>query len=250
MQRVEGKAVIITGGASGVGRDAALLLAAEGARIVIADLDDSAGEALARELGKPAFFVLHDVASESSWASLMRSVHARFGTLHALVNSAAIFKTESIEQTSLELWQKVMEVNAAGCFLGCKYAIEAMKEHGGVVVNMSSTAALAGFAGMAAYTASKGAVTALTRNVAVHCRDQGYRIRCNSVHPAGINTPMTAAIWATLEAGAVSFETNPRSTVCEPREISNLILFLVSDESRFITGTELRVDNALMVALG
>jgi 3(or 17)beta-hydroxysteroid dehydrogenase len=250
MKRVEGKAIIITGGASGVGRDAALLLAAEGARIVIADLDESASEALARELGEAALFVRHDVASESSWASLMRSVQARFGTLHALVNSAAIFRTESIEQTSLELWHKVMEVNAAGCFLGCKYAIEAMKEQGGVIVNMSSTAALAGFAGMAAYTASKGAVTALTRNVAVHCRDQGYRIRCNSVHPAGINTPMTAAIWATLEAGTVSFETNPRATVCQPREISNLILFLVSDESRFITGTELRVDNALLIALG
>lgn len=250
MKRVEGKAVIITGGASGVGRDAALLLAAEGARIVIADVDESAGEALARELGEAALFVRHDVASESSWASVMRSVQARFGTLHALVNSAAIFRTESIEQTSLELLHKVMAVNAAGCFLGCKYAIEAMKEQGGVIVNMSSTAALAGFAGMAAYTASKGAVTALTRNVAVHCRNQGYRIRCNSVHPAGINTPMTAAIWATLEASAVSFESNPRSTVCEPREISNLILFLVSDESRFITGTELRVDNGLMIALG
>jgi 3(or 17)beta-hydroxysteroid dehydrogenase len=250
MKRVEGKVVLITGGASGVGRDAALLLAGEGARVVIADLDESAGEALARELGEAALFVRHDVASESSWASVMSLAQARFGALHALVNSAAIFRAESIERTSLELWYKVMAVNAAGCFLGCKYAIEAMKEQGGVIVNMSSTAALAGFAGMAAYTTSKGAVTALTRNVAVHCRNQGYRIRCNSVHPAGINTPMTAAIWATLEAGAVSFETNPRSTVCEPREVSNLILFLVSDESRFITGTELRVDNALLIALG
>jgi 3(or 17)beta-hydroxysteroid dehydrogenase len=130
MKRVEGKAIIITGGASGVGRDAALLLAAEGARIVIADLDESAGEALARELSEAALFVRHDVASESSWASLMRSVQARFGTLHALVNSAAIFRTESIEQTSLELWHKVKAVNAAGCFLCCKYAIEAMNQQG------------------------------------------------------------------------------------------------------------------------
>jgi 3(or 17)beta-hydroxysteroid dehydrogenase len=247
MTRVAGKTVIITGAASGVGRDAAAVLVSEGARVVIADLNESAGRTLARELGEAALFVCHDVASEPSWESLMQVAATRFGMVHALVNNAGIYVTESVEHTSLELWRKVFAVNADGCFLGCRYAIEAMKPHGGSIVNVSSTAALAGFAGMAAYTASKGAVTALTRNVAVHCRDQGYRIRCNSIHPAGINTPMTAAIWAGMD---VSFETNPRATVCEPREISNLILFLVSDESRFITGAELRIDNALLIAVG
>ena len=250
MTRVAGKVVVLTGGASGVGRDATALLVSEGARVVIADLNESAGRALARELGEAALFVRHDVASESSWQSLMEAAAARFGVVHALVNNAGIYMTESIEQTSLDLWRKVFAVNADGCFLGCKYAIEAMKSHGGSIVNVSSTAALAGFAGMAAYTASKGAVTAFTRNVAVHCRDQGYRIRCNSIHPAGINTPMTAAIWAGMDQKDVSFATNPRSTVCEPREISNLILFLISDESRFITGAELRIDNALLIAAG
>ena len=248
MTRLKNKVVIVTGGASGVGRDAALLLASEGARVAIADVDESGGRSAAAELGGSGLFVRHDISSETSWEELIQTVTAHFGALHGLVNNAAIFTTESIEQTSLALWRKVLAINADGCFLGCKAAIGAMKQHGGSIVNMSSTAALAGFAGMAAYTASKGAVTALTRNVAVHCRDQGYRIRCNSVHPGGINTPMTAAIWASMDAGAVSFESNPRSTTCEPREISNLILFLLSDESRFITGTEMRIDNALLIA--
>lgn len=246
--RLKDKVAIITGGASGVGRDAALLLASEGARVAIADVDESGGRSVAAELGESGFFVRHDISSEASWEALMQTVTARFGALDGLVNNAAILTTESIEETSLVLWRKVLAVNADGCFLGCKAAIAAMKQRGGSIVNMSSTAALAGFAGMAAYTASKGAVTALTRNVAVHCRNEGYRIRCNSIHPGGINTPMMAAIWGRMDPGTVSFESNPRSTTCEPREISHLILFLLSDESRFITGTEMRIDNALLIA--
>ncbi|MCY1293602.1 3-beta-hydroxysteroid dehydrogenase [compost metagenome] len=165
-----------------------------------------------------------------------------------LVNNAAILVLASIEDTSLELWQKVQRINSDGYFLGCKYAIAAMKDSGGgSIINMSSVAALGGLPLFCAYSASKGAVTALTRSIAMHCKQQGYRIRCNSVHPDGINTPMTQALAGGQPIPQEELDKNPMNRMCAPRDIANMVLFLASDESRFVSGSELRIDNAQMI---
>ncbi|CAG9176817.1 glucose 1-dehydrogenase [Cupriavidus pinatubonensis] len=248
--RVKGKVALVTGAASGVGRADALLLAAEGARVVLSDVNEEAGQALAREIGDAALFVRHDIASEEDWRSVMAAALDRFGRLDVLVNNAAICPLGSIEETSLECWRQVMRVNADGYFLGCRYGVAAMKgnEAGGAIVMMSSVAALGGLPMMCAYTGSKGAVTALTRSVAVHCKEQGHRIRCNSIHPDGIWTPMTQALVPDLDPVALGIGTDPMARMCNPEDVANLVLFLASDASRFINGAELRIDNAQLIS--
>lgn len=252
MARVQNKVVFVTGGASGVGRACASSLVREGAHVVIADLDVQRGQAVADELGADhALFVRMDISSEQAWSSAMAGALERFGHIDALVNSAAILPMESIEDTTLAQWQRTLRVNADGAFLGCKQAIAAMKNSGGgSIVNIASTAALVGHQGMCAYAASKGAVTALTRHVAAHCRAKGYRIRCNSIHPAGVRTPMTEAIFAGVDPSLLDFDKNPASGVCDPSDVANMVLYLVSDESRFVNGAELRLDNALLISVG
>ncbi|MDO8431628.1 MAG: SDR family NAD(P)-dependent oxidoreductase [Candidatus Binatus sp.] len=184
MDRVAGKVVIVTGAASGVGREDARLLAREGARVVLTDINEQGGREVTGEIGESAIFVHHDISSEDDWKLAMKATIDRFGRLDALVNNAAILMMGSIEDTSLEDWRKVHRINADGYFLGCKYAIAAMKQSGGgSIVNMSSVAALTGIPMVCAYSGAKGSVAALTRSVAVHCRLNGYRIRCNSIHP-------------------------------------------------------------------
>lgn len=249
MKRVEGKVCIVTGAASGVGREDALLLASEGAKVVLTDLNEEAGRQVAAEIGEQALFVRQDIASETDWQIVIKLTLERFGRLDVLVNNAAILAMASIEDTNLELWQKVQRINSDGYFLGCKYAIAAMKDSGGgSIVNMSSVAALGGMPAFCAYSASKGAVAALTRSVALHCKEQGYRIRCNSVHPDGINTPMTQALAGGQAIPQDVLDQNPKNRMCAPRDIANLVLFLASDESRFINGSELRIDNAQTVS--
>lgn len=246
--RMQDKVVLITGAASGVGQAAAQALVEQGARVVVADIDEHNGRETAQRLGEAALFVRLNIADEYDWEQAMVVTYAHFGRLDAVVNNAGIFPMEDIEQTSLQGWRRTLSINADGTFLGCKYAIQALREKGGAIVNLASTAAVAGHPGMCAYSASKGAVAALTRNVAAHCRNQGYRIRCNTIIPGGIRTPMTAAIWSGNDD--LSFADNPKSPFCEPQDVANLIVFLVSDESRYINGTEMRVDNAFLVALG
>jgi 3(or 17)beta-hydroxysteroid dehydrogenase len=250
MKRVQDKVVLITGAASGVGKADALLLAAEGARVVLADIDHVAGEALAAEIGPSALFVELDVAEEQHWQRVIEQTLATFGRLDVLVNNAAICPLGTVEEASLAQWRSVMRVNADGYFLGCKHGIEAMKRNasGGSIIMMSSIAALGGLPPMCAYSASKGAVTALTRSVAVHCKNSGYRIRCNSIHPDGIWTPMTQALVPGLDPAALGIGDDPMARMCMPEDVANLVLFLASDESRFINGEELRIDNAQLIS--
>ncbi|BAU72875.1 glucose 1-dehydrogenase [Metapseudomonas furukawaii] len=249
MKRVEGKVCIVTGAASGAGREDALLLAGEGARVVLTDLNEEAGRQVAAEIGANAIFIRQDISSEADWQNVIKVTLETFGRLDVLVNNAGILALASIEDTSLELWQKVQRVNSDGYFLGCKYAIAAMKDSGGgSIVNMSSVAALGGMPAFCAYSASKGAVAALTRAVALHCKQQGYRIRCNSVHPDGINTPMTQPLTGLQGVPQEVLDQDPKNRMCAPRDIANLVLFLASDESRFINGSELRIDNAQTVS--
>src|SRR5216683_1645253 len=183
MDRVKGKVVIVTGGASGVGKEDALLLAREGARVVITDVNEEAGRAVAKDIGDSAIFVHHDISSEDDWKAAMSATQQRFVRFDALVNNAGILVLGSIEDATLEQWQKVHRVNADGYFLGCKYGVAAMKSSGGgSIVNMSSIAAerLPCAVSSSGYKCS---VAALTHSVAVHCQSCGYRIRCTSIHP-------------------------------------------------------------------
>lgn len=249
MQRVEGKVCIVTGAASGIGREDALLLASQGARVVLTDLNDEAGRQVAADIGKNALFIHHDIANESDWQRVIKTTVEHFGRLDVLVNNAAILALGSIEDTPLELWQKVLKINGEGYFLGCKYAIAAMKETGGgSIVNMSSVAALGAMPMFCAYSASKGAVAAMTRSIALHCKQQGYRIRCNSVHPDGVNTPMTQALTGGQAIAQDVLDQDPMNRMCAPRDIANVVLFLASDESRFVNGAEIRVDNAQLIS--
>lgn len=246
--RLQGKVALITGAASGVGREDALLFAAEGARVVISDVSVESGQALADEIGEAALFVAHDIASESSWRQVIDKTLSRFGQLDVLVNNAAICPRASIESCTLAEWQRVMRINADGYFLGCQAGVATMKARGGSIVNMSSVAALGGMDTFAAYGASKGAVAALTRSVAVHCRKQRYRIRCNSVHPDGILTPLTAEYYpAGVDMSRFTIDHDPLARMCLPRDVANMVLFLASDESRAISGSEMRVDSAQLV---
>jgi 3(or 17)beta-hydroxysteroid dehydrogenase len=247
MGRVQGKVALVTGGASGVGREDALLLAREGARVVLTDVNQEAGEALANEIGEQALFLRHDVASEDDWRSVLGTVQRRFGRLDVLVNNAAILMPGSIEDATLEQWRNVMRVNTDSCFLGCHFGVAAMKHDGGSIINMASVSSWLPINTYVAYSASKAAVASLTRTVALHCRKSGYPVRVNSIHPDGIYTPMMQASAPGVDPKYLLFhpETNRGGRACMPEHVADVVLFLASDESRFVSGAEIRVDNAI-----
>ena len=253
MGRVKSKVAIVTGAASGVGKADALLLAREGAKVVLTDLNEEAGREVAKQIGEDALFVKHDIASETGWQEVIKAAQDRFGGLDVLVNNAAILAYGNIENTSLELWQKIQRVNSDGYFLGCHYGFAAMKQRGGgSIINMSSMAGIGGVSSFCAYSASKGAVAALTRSIAAHARMNHLKIRCNSIHPDGIKTPMVMGLHATMKPGQQSAvrEKDAKQIMArfaEPEDIANLVLFLASDESRFIQGAELRIDNGYLM---
>lgn len=249
MGRVEGKVCIVTGAASGMGRADAIRLAKEGAKVVITDLNERDGQAVADEIGASAVFVRHDVSSEDDWQRVIATAVDTFGRLDVLVNNAGMMVLGSVVDCSLEDYQKVMRVNSDGVFLGCKYAIPAMEAcgNGGSIINMSSVAALHGMSFVAAYSASKGAVASLTKSVALYCRERRNGIRCNSIHPDGVKTPMVYKVATGQETASreeiesLSTEANP---MCEPEDIAALVLYLASDESSFVNAAEMLIDNA------
>lgn len=246
--RVRDKIALVTGGAKGIGRASVRLLAREGARVVIADIDVAAGKALAAEIGDAALFIPHDASSEAGWQQLMGEVRERFGRLDILVNNAGILIPGTIEETTLEDWHRLMRVNADSVFLGCREAIGLMKTGGGSIINLSSIAALAGRDDYLAYSASKGAVAALTRSVAAFCRRRKYRIRCNSLHPDGVLTDMTSGGFpAGLDPERLTIDSDPMNRMCRPEDVAASVLFLASDEARAVNGVELRVDSGQMV---
>jgi len=248
--RVEGKVAIVTGAASGIGAASARRLVAEGARVLLSDVNGKGLAKLAAELGERAEARVHDVADEAGWRELVAHVLAREGRLDVLVNNAGIVVRANVEETTLEQWRRIQSVNAEGVFLGCKHALPAMRgSGGGSIINVSSLAALRGTPIYAAYSASKGAVAALTKTVAMHCLERGDPIRCNSIHPGGVNTPMVHAVVKAssgLDMTALAPEVIRRDMgMGEASDIANLILFLASDESGYINGAELCIDGGL-----
>jgi 3(or 17)beta-hydroxysteroid dehydrogenase len=243
--RVEDKVAIVTGGASGIGRGCAEALAREGARVVITDVQEQLGREAAKAIGGDTVFVPHDVTSEDSWRVVIAAALERFGHLDVLVNNAGIIIVVDIEETTVEQWRKIMAVNAEGVFLGCKHAIPAMRRSGGgSIINLSSAAGLVGTPMFPAYSASKGAVRLLTKSVAAHCRDKGDAIRCNSIHPGGIDTPLLRAITGTSTVPSVESLAAPGRAVGmgTPADIGHLVVYLASDESRFMNGSEVAID--------
>ena len=246
--RVQDKIALVTGGASGIGRAIVQALVGEGARVLIADINADAGHALADELGSAASFIRHDASSEAGWDEVAATVRERYGRLDVLVNNAGILLKGSIEETSLADWHKLLRVNSDSAFLGCRMGVALMKDHGGSIVNVSSIAALAGKDDYAAYCASKGAVAALNRAVAAHCRRQKYRIRCNSLHPDGVLTPMTVASYPPgIDPQQFTIDSDPMNRMCLPEDVASAALYLASDESRAINGMELRIDSGQFV---
>jgi 3(or 17)beta-hydroxysteroid dehydrogenase len=250
MGRVDGKVALVTGAASGLGRATARRLAQEGARVVAADLNEAGAKELAGTLGGSAHALRLDVASEPDWQRAIAETVRAFGGLHVLVNNAGIVVARSIEDTSAEELRRVLTVNVEGVFFGCKHALPAMNASGGgSIVNLSSTAGLVGTPPFAAYSASKGAVRLLTKTVAAHCLALGYPIRCNSIHPGGMNTPMVQGLGGSL-AGAgpttlavmAKVQNGPGG---QPEDVANLALFLASDESRHLNGAEIAIDAGL-----
>ncbi len=248
MGRVQDKVALVTGGASGVGRETALLLAREGARVAITDVDEAAGQALAREIGERATFMRQDVAVEGDWVHVVEQLQRRWGRLDILVNNAAILIPGNVETATLEQFEKLMRVNAGSCFLGCKHGVQAMKEHGGSIINMASVSSWLPVEGYLGYSASKAAVAAVSRATALHCRKSGYAVRVNSVHPDAIWTPMMQATVPGVDARHLLFDarSNPRGRACQASQVASVLLFLASDESSAISGSEVRVDNGVL----
>jgi 3(or 17)beta-hydroxysteroid dehydrogenase len=216
---------------------------------VLADRDEAKGRALAAELGGAARFVPLDVTDEAAWQKAVAATVEAFGGLHGLLNAAGVGVRNSIEDCTLAEYRQVNDVNSLGTFLGCKTAIAAMKQSGGSIVNISSVLGLRGAAYAMAYCASKGAVRTLTKNVALHCAQMKYNIRCNSVHPGYIDTPMIAPrLSQTIDnrtGRQFLEELHPLGRLGRAEEVANMILFLLSDESTFSTGSEFVCDGGL-----
>ncbi len=248
MGRVEGKICLITGGSSGLGRADAIRLAEEGAKVVVTDVNVEGGEETVQMAGSDTIFMEHDVANEEVWQKVIAQTLDHFGTLNVLVNNAGIVIPGTPESITDAEWRLHQDVNTDGVYYGIKYGIDAIKQCGemGSIINMSSTAALLGYPIFFAYAASKGAVRSMTKSAAVHCQQCGYKIRVNSLHPGGIDTPMVRGANGETPPPPPP-GTPPGPGLGEPVDVANTVLFLASDESKFINGVELPVDNCTII---
>jgi 3(or 17)beta-hydroxysteroid dehydrogenase len=244
--RLEGKVALITGAAGGIGGASARLFEAEGAKLVLTDLDISS---LAEFQERGALTLVQDVTDEALWREVVDAALAKFGALDVLVNNAGVGMIGNIETATLEDWRRTQAINSESVFLGCREAVRVMKGQGGSIVNVSSVAGIVGDAQSVAYCASKGAVRLTTKSVALYCARKGYGIRCNSVHPSFTRTSMVEGFIANasnpmrvregLNAAA------PLGRMGEANEIASAILYLASDESMFTTGAEIVIDGGL-----
>lgn len=241
------KASIVTGAASGIGLATAQRLVAEGGNVLLTDLDEQAGSEAAQRLGPAARFRVHDAASEEDWESVVADCVSRFGRLDVLVNNAGVaFLAGQLppEEVTLEEWQHVNAVNAAGVMLGCKHAIRAMKlSGGGAIVNIASIAATVASPLAVPYGASKAAVVQLTKTVAYDCARRGYNIRCNAVLPGTIETTLYKTF--SEEQRAANARGVPLGRVGTPEDVAMAVAFLASDDAGYITGAQIAVDGGL-----
>jgi NAD(P)-dependent dehydrogenase (short-subunit alcohol dehydrogenase family) len=248
--RVEGKVALVTGGASGLGRASAMMLAKEGARVAVTDLNLAGAEAVAKQIGAgKAIAIRHDVTSEADWQAALKQTVDSFGGLNILLNSAGIALTATVEETTLEDWRRLHAIDLDGVFLGCKYAIAPIaKSGGGSIVNISSIAGVIAGHNVAAYNSAKAGVRHLSKSVALHCARKQLNIRCNSLHPTFIDTPILdrhKERFGAEEALAKLARQVPLGRVGEPDDVAYAVLYLASDESKFVTGAELFIDGGI-----
>lgn len=254
--RLKNKIALITGAARGIGQAAAELLHREGAIVILSDIRDEDGMSLANSLGENAAYIHLDVGSEKDWISATRHIAEKYGRLNVLVNNAGItgfLETRGpwdAENCDLESWNEVHRVNATGVMLGCKYGIKLMKEKGGSIINISSRSGVVGIPAAVAYASSKASVRNHTKSVALYCAEKAYNIRCNSIHPAAIMTPMWDAMLGKGEARKNMIEEIeagiPLGHFGEPMDVAYGILYLASDESKYVTGIELTFDGGIL----
>ncbi len=247
MARCDGKVALVTGGGSGIGAASARLLAAEGAKVMLADIEADAAAGIAREIGDAAAAVALDVTSGESWDAAAGATVEAFGGWNVLVNCAGVLRRGTVESASVAQWREVIDVNLTGVWRGCRLAVAHMKDRGGgSIVNLSSVSGIVGDADLCAYDASKGGVRLLTKSVALWCAENGRAIRCNSVHPGVIETPMVHAYIAESDDPAAervlwdSFM--PVDFRGRAEDVGLMIVYLASDESRLVTGAELAID--------
>jgi len=256
--RVEGKIALITGGAQGLGEAASRMLAREGARVAITDVNIEGAQKVAASINDArkgaAIALKHDVTSEDDWVRVLGEAEKAFGGLHILVNNAGIGLTKDLEQITLEEWRRVHAIDLDGVFLGCKHAVALIGKTakadglGGSIVNISSISGIIAGHNMAAYNSAKAGVRHLSKSVALYCAKKGLNIRSNSVHPVFIATPILDGLVARYgkeEAYAKLARQVPLGKIGEPDDIAYAVLYLASDESKFVTGAELKVDGGI-----
>lgn len=259
MNRVENKTAIITGGGSGLGEASSELLALERANVIVTDINAEAAQQtvdIIQQRGGSAIAIEHDVTEPDQWRHVVDKAVSTFGALDILVNNAGVSGAAGIpmENVTFEDWRQVMSINLDAVFLGCQEAIREMKGRGGSIINISSIMGIVGGAG-AAYNASKGGVRLLTKSVAVYCGNHGYNIRCNSIHPGYIWTPMVRNVVEFVEdvdteeaLRDMLVEKHPIGRLGVPDDIAKGVLYLASDDSSFVTGSELVIDGGYTAA--
>lgn len=254
MSRLKNKIAFITGAARGIGEAIAKVFHAEGAIVVLSDILDEAGSAVAQAMDCEYYHL--DVKNEDDWLEVTQAIKDQYGRIDILVNNAGItgfletngpFDAENVD---LESWNEVHRVNLDGVMLGCKYAIQMMKGNGGSIINISSRSGMVGVPMAVAYASSKAAVRNHTKSVALYCAEKGYKIRCNSIHPAAIMTPMwdmmlgegaqRTAMIKSIERGI------PMGHFGEPEDVAFAALYLATDDSKYVTGIELTVDGGIL----
>ncbi len=257
MQRLKGKVALVTGAARGIGQAIAELFVSEGADVVITDINDDLGNELAQKIGNNARYLHLNVACEDNWKEVTDNISEKYGYIDIVVNNAGItgfFETEGPhdpENLNLESWHKVHQTNLDGVALGCKYAIKLMKQYkAGSIVNISSRSGLVGIPAATAYASSKAAVRNHTKSVALYCAEKNYAIRCNSIHPGAILTPMWDAIIGEGEQREQAIKAIaadvPLKTMGEPKDVAYAALYLASDEAKYVTGIELNIDGGIL----
>ena len=253
MGRVENKIALVTGAAQGLGAEIATLLAMEGAHVVVTDINVAAVRQKAEEVkacgSDKAIAYEQDVSSESGWRQTIEAIRDRFGGLDILVNNAGVGSIGSVEDESLENWRHVHAVDLDSVFLGCKYGIPLMaNDGGGSIVNVSSISGIIAGHNLAAYNSAKAAVRHLSKSVALHCAHERNNIRCNSVHPAFIDTPILDGLARGQDRKAVLEKLGrqvPLGRVGQPEDVAYAVLYLASDESQFVTGSEIKIDGGI-----
>ncbi len=251
--RVEGKVALVTGAAQGIGAAVARLLVAEGARVLLTDINDEGVAAQAESIGREypgmAAAAMHDVTRESDWRRALEAVSAEFAALNILVNNAGIGSLASVEDETVENWRRVHAVDLDSVFLGCKLSIPLMKlSGGGSIVNISSISGIIAGHNLAAYNSAKAAVRHLSKSVALHCAHERNGIRCNSVHPVFIDTPILDGLAKGADRAAALAKLArqiPLGRVGQAADVAYAVLYLASDESAFVTGSEIRVDGGI-----